>query len=387
MALKYKDGKLVEVADAEYSFDAPKPEFTFNETAPTFNDKYAGKIDTTLNEILNREDFSYDHTQDDTYKQYEKTYTREGDRAMRDTLAQVAARTGGMASTYAVGAAQQANQYYQQQLADKIPELKQLAYDMYLSNLNQKRGDLDMLRVARQDDYGMFRDGVLDYYTNRDFAYGQHRDAVGDWQTDRNFDYGIYRDDISDQNYIAESLYGQNQDSIANQRAQEQLALQQAAQALQRQSFDREATWRSEDISRENPQYADDVIAVAAALGIDERAAAALKNTGSTEWNKALKNLGISQDGGGGKPGSTKDLNYNNTYEAAVETMRDLGVDDNEISSVLPRERWELQKMAYENSGVGVAAVSSFDSYDDYLMAVVEYAEEQGKYNRGLNGK
>lgn len=381
MALKYQNGKLVEVADEEYSYGVAKPgDFTY-EAAPTYTDKYAGQINNKMNEILNREDFSYDHTKDDTFKQYEQTYTREGDRAMRDTLAQVAARTGGMASTYAVGAAQQANQYYQQQLADKIPELKQLAYDMYLSNLNQQRGDLDMLRGVSNDEYGRFRDTVLDYYTDRDFAYGQHRDAVGDWQTDRNFDYGTYRDDIADRNYIAESLYGQDQDSIANQRAQDQLALQQAAQALQRQSFDREATWRSEDIARQNPNYEDDVVAVAAALGIDERAAQALKNTGSTEWSNTLKKLGISQGTVKGKETEQKqDFDYNNSYEHTVETLREMGVDDNEISSVLPRGRWELQKMAYQNSGVGVTAVSAFDTYEDYLEAFTEYAK--GKYGR-----
>ena len=54
-----------------------------------------------------------------------------------------------------------------------------------------------------------------------------------------------------------------------------------------------------------------------------------------------------------------------------------MGIDDNEISSVLPRGRWELQKMAYDRSGVGIAAVSSFDSYDDYLEAFLEYAESK----------
>lgn len=352
MALKYKDGKLVEVADEEYSYDVAKPGDFNYDPAPTYTDKYAGQINNKMNEILNREEFSYDPETDETYQQYDKTYTREGDRAMRDTLAQVAARTGGMASSYAVGAAQQANQYYQQQLADKIPELKQLAYDMYLSNINLQRDDLDMLRGVSNDEYGRFRDTLSDYYTNRDFAYGQHQDKVNNWYADRDFDYGTYRDDIADQNYLAEMLYGQNQDSIANQR---------------------------EDIARENPAYADDVIAVAAALGIDERAALALKNTGSTEWSNQLKKLGISQ--GTLKQNEQKqDFNYNNTYENTVETLREMGVDDNEISSVLPRGRWELQKMAYKNSGVGVTAVSAFDTYEDYLEAFTEYAK--GKYGR-----
>lgn len=370
MALKYQNGKLVETQDEEYSYGVTKPgDFTY-EAAPTYTDKYAGQISDKMNGILNREEFSYDPETDETYQQYAKTYTREGDRAMRDTLAQVAARTGGMASSYAVGAAQQANQYYQQQLADKIPELKQLAYDMYLSNINLQRDDLDMLRGVSNDEYGRYRDTLSDYYTNRDFAYGQHQDSVNNWYADRDFDYGLYRADIDDRNLIANSLYTQGQDEITNANAADQLS-------LQRDAFDREATWRSEDLAREaKTDYADDVVAVAAALGIDERAALALKNTGSTEWNNTLKKLGISQ--GTLKQNEAKaDYNYNNTYENAVEELREMGVDANEISSVMSRERWELQKMAHKNSGVGTTAVSQFDSYDDYLDAFVEYAREK----------
>ena len=380
MALKYQNGKLVETQDEEYSYGVKKPgDFTY-EAAPTYTDKYAGQISDKMNGILNREEFSYDPETDETYQQYAKTYTREGDRAMRDTLAQVAARTGGMASSYAVGAAQQANQYYQQQLADKIPELKQLAYDMYLSNINLQRDDLDMLRGVSNDEYGRYRDTLSDYYTNRDFAYGQHQDSVNNWYADRDFDYGLYRADIDDRNLIANSLYTQGQDEITNANAADQLKLQQDA-------FEREATWRSEDLAREaKTDYADDVIAVAAALGIDERAALAHKNTGSTEWRNTLKKLGISQ-GTLMMNEAKADYNYNNSYEAAIDEMRELGLEDNEISAVLPRERWELQKMAYNNSGVGVTAVSAFDTYEDYLVAVVKYAQNEGKYKANLNTK
>jgi hypothetical protein len=105
-------------------------------------------------------------------------YQREGDRAMRDTLAEVAMGAGGM-NSYAVTAAQQAQNYYNSQLNDKIPELYQLAYDMYIGDKQSKIQDLGILQ-------------------NMDATeYARHMDTVGDWQNDRNFAYGVYQDYIS----------------------------------------------------------------------------------------------------------------------------------------------------------------------------------------------
>ena len=99
----------------------PTVEESFSyDPAPTYTDDYSARIDEMLNKILNRDAFSYDATTDPLYQQYSQQYQLEGQRAMKDTLGQVSARTGGMASSYATTAAQQANQYYAGQLAGKI---------------------------------------------------------------------------------------------------------------------------------------------------------------------------------------------------------------------------------------------------------------------------
>ena len=97
------------------------------EAAPTYTSRYQSQIDDLTKQILNREAFSYDPEKDPTYQQYKESYTRSGERAMQDTLGQVSARTGGLASSYAGSAAQQTYDNYMGALADKIPELKQLA--------------------------------------------------------------------------------------------------------------------------------------------------------------------------------------------------------------------------------------------------------------------
>ena len=82
----------------------PTTSFSYG-SAPSFNDQYSARIDAMLNDILNRDKFSYNAQEDELFKQYQDQYTREGKRAMQDILGQVAARTGGMASSYAVSAA------------------------------------------------------------------------------------------------------------------------------------------------------------------------------------------------------------------------------------------------------------------------------------------
>lgn len=153
-----------------------------------YQSKYDPKIDALLNEILNRDDFSYDAMNDPLYQQYADMYRREGDRAMKETMAEAAAGAGGM-NTYAITAAQQANSYYNSQLNDKIPELYQLAYDMYLNDKESKVQDLGILQNMDATQYNRYRDTINDFYNDRNFAYGAYQDAVqqGNWQT--NFDY------------------------------------------------------------------------------------------------------------------------------------------------------------------------------------------------------
>lgn len=211
--------------------------------APTYTDDYSARIDEMLNKILNRDAFSYDATTDPLYQQYSQQYQREGQRAMKDTLGQVSARTGGMASSYATTAAQQANQFYAGQLADKIPELYQLAYSMYLDDIDLQVQDLGLLQGASDTQYNRYRDTMSDWRDDRDFAYGQYRDDIaddryakewvynagrdniGDWQWKQNYDRGVFesdrdydyttgRDKIDDGRYSDETAYDRVMDLI-----------------------------------------------------------------------------------------------------------------------------------------------------------------------------
>lgn len=150
------------------------------DNAPSYVNRYQSQIDDLTAQILGRAAFEYDPENDPTYQQYKKSYTRAGQRAMQDTLGQVSARTGGLASSYAGAAAQQTYDNYMGALADKIPELRQLAYSMYQDEGNTQRANLEMLMALEQGDYGKYQNLLSQYNTDRSFDYGMFRDVVGD---------------------------------------------------------------------------------------------------------------------------------------------------------------------------------------------------------------
>ena len=176
-----------------------------------YDGKYDKRIDKLLNEILNRDDFSYDAMNDPLYQQYAAMYQREGDRAMKETLAEAAAGAGGM-NTYAITAAQQANSYYGSKLNDMIPQLYQLAYDMYLNDKESMVQDLGILQNMDATQYNRYRDTINDWYNDKNFAYNAYQNAVnqGNWQT--NFDYNSMLDNRNwnNDNYWANKEWNYN---------------------------------------------------------------------------------------------------------------------------------------------------------------------------------
>lgn len=191
---------------------------------PTYKSSYMDRIDAMLDEILNRDKFSYDAADDPLFQQYQTMYNREGSRAMQDTFAAAASGAGGM-NSYAITAAQQAGDYYSAQLMDKMPELYQLAYEMYLTDIDNQVRDLGLLQDMDQTQYNRYRDTMSDWENDRNFAYQQYRDDVADsqWQTsfdrgafesDRDFNYGVSRDQIEDERYEDELAYDRAQDAL-----------------------------------------------------------------------------------------------------------------------------------------------------------------------------
>lgn len=176
-----------------------------------YNYDQSGQISAKLDALLNRTPFSYDAASDPLYQQYRKQYTREADRSAEDVLGKAAVMTGGMPSTAAVAASQQARDYQMSQMTDKIPELQQLAYSMYQDKLSGDRADLNTLIGLEDNNYNR-------WLADRNYLYQLARDQVGDQQAadalayqkqqDKlNYDYQKERDAIEDARYNAEWQY------------------------------------------------------------------------------------------------------------------------------------------------------------------------------------
>ena len=180
-----------------------------------YQSTWEGQLNDKINQILNREKFTYDLNGDAIYQQYADQYAQKGKMAMMDTMGQAQAMTGGYGNSYAQSAGQQAYQGYLQQLNEVVPEL----YGMALNQYNQEGQELyDQAAIMAQQedqDYGRYRDQLSDYYAEldrlTDDARYQAETDYGRWSDDRNFSYQTDRDALADQQWQKEFDEAQRQ--------------------------------------------------------------------------------------------------------------------------------------------------------------------------------
>ena len=122
-------------------------------------------------------------TKGSDYESLAKRYSDQGRKAMDDTVGQVAARTGGLASSYATVAGQQA-------YGDWMGRLEDAARSLYDSEMAEKANKL----------------GVAQNMYDRDY---------GEWKDEREFDYGVAQDDIK---------LGQYEDSVIDANIAQELS-------------------------------------------------------------------------------------------------------------------------------------------------------------------
>ena len=154
-----------------------------------YQSKYQGQIDEVMKNIANRKPFTYNVNEDALYQQYKDRYTQMGKQAMRDTMGQAAALTGGYGNTYAQNVGQQAYGQYMQGLTDKIPELYQLALDKY-----------DRDAAAEKEKYSLYKDADST-------DYGRWADQVNQWNTDRSYLAGRADTELSQAMSISNTMY------------------------------------------------------------------------------------------------------------------------------------------------------------------------------------
>lgn len=129
-----------------------------NSVANEYSRKYLSDIINAVDDIRDRDEFSYNPDRDPVYIAYRNKYLLEGNRASENAAANYSALTGGYMNSAAVTAGALANQYYAQQLANTVPELAQKAYDRYYSSYKLDMEVLDRLMKMYDSGYKTAQD-------------------------------------------------------------------------------------------------------------------------------------------------------------------------------------------------------------------------------------
>lgn len=311
-----------------------------------YNGKYDPQIDAILNEILNRDDFSYNVMNDPLYQQYAAMYQREGDRAMKETLAEAAAGAGGM-NTYAITAAQQANSYYNSQLNDKIPQLYQLAYDMYLNDKESKVQDLGILQNMDATQYNRYRDTINDWYADKNFAYNAYQNAVnqGNWQT----------------NYNNNEYWANKEWNYNDEWKNKEWNTQQEDKEYERTQAEKAEAEATIEWYIENGVSADaipkDLIEKS---GLDQTAINQMIATRQAQ--QATKGTPTPEN---------------------VTVIDGVQIPNSEISGIMTKNEWSQRRTSYElhPDSKSDIAVTEYDTYEDYYAASIDYLKEKYSEN------
>ena len=125
-------------------------------------------------------------------------------------------------------------------MADKIPELYQLALNKYMNEHSMKLADLSALSAAEQADYEKYVNELNQYNIDKNFAYGAYQDdynrIIQNLQTAAGLEqseYNKYLDKLSQHNADREFNYGKLLDEINNQTSKRSEAINKALAAAE----------------------------------------------------------------------------------------------------------------------------------------------------------
>lgn len=246
---KQYGGYLGGDSGSDYYLDEAAPARHVYEAAPAYESPYGDQLKNALSAVLKRDDyqsaygrqiedtlakvtqgepFSYDTALDPLFQSYAKAYRREGDRAAANALGNAATLTGGIPSSYAMTAANQAGDYYATQLSDKAPELAEAAYRRYLDQQSQNQNALKSLmeldNAAYQkyiDALGFDHDDLTTLLALDESDYQRFKNELAQYNIDRDFDYGQWLDDLyykNDQSEIARNQQNYEKDLASSQQ-------------------------------------------------------------------------------------------------------------------------------------------------------------------------
>ncbi len=256
-----------------------------------FTSKYQAQIDDLLNQIYGDKGFSYtanDLQNDDLYKMYASQYQQSASRAMRDTMGQAQAASGGYGSTYAQQVGQQAYDQTMAGLNDKVLDFRDRAYQTYLNNQSNRYNQLNAFETQDNTDYNRYRDTVSDWQADRNY----YLNALQDEQSN---DLNIYNANTSNYYNGLNALQSNYQTENANDQWLAQYEMNKQAQDYENMLTQQEIEQGGYNTAMAKLQYEDYLKARAAAAaggttgsGSSGRKSSSKKTSSSSKTSSSL---------------------------------------------------------------------------------------------------
>ena len=158
-----------EVEEARLRYESALAQFeALRGAAPNYTSRYDEQIRDLYEQITGRGAFRYDSATDPLYQQYRQSYIQQGKAAMRDSMGQAAALTGGYGSSYAQAVGQQQYDAYLRRLADILPETYAMALESWQAEGDALRGKYETTAALEKSDYDRYLDELGQY--NRELS-------------------------------------------------------------------------------------------------------------------------------------------------------------------------------------------------------------------------
>lgn len=157
-----------------------------------YHSQYSKQINELADKYAN-DRFEWDKDGSSEYGAYKDYYRREGQRQQENIQQSYAANSDGYSNTYAQAAGQRAYNQYMDELASKIPALRNSALADWSQQQEQRLNQISLLRGFDDSAYAQYRDRVSDlydfmtYYENKystlkGLDMSQYQAELSNWQ-------------------------------------------------------------------------------------------------------------------------------------------------------------------------------------------------------------
>lgn len=187
----------------------------------TVNGGYKSKYESTVNELVNKynseNNFGWSADSSEEYQGMKDSYRREAEKQQENVAGSYAANTGGYSNSYAQAAGQRVYNQKTDELAEKIPALRETALNNWSANQERTMNQIGMMQGLDDNQYKRYRDSVADkfsfmqyyqqkYATEKGLDMSAFSNELAMWQSRMN----AAASNLSSVRTLAESQYEHN---------------------------------------------------------------------------------------------------------------------------------------------------------------------------------